>query len=128
VGCQLAAQLLGTRVDADLLGLAENNVQAHLAAEALVRRIRNGYPVPALDRELGDLELCENWLQKARAIGKLLITRTVSDYVSMPLPRPLWRIYHLTRPFRLASKAIANLGSVRSPERRRKLLSRIPQV
>ena len=28
VGCQLAAQLLGTRVDADLLELAENNVQA----------------------------------------------------------------------------------------------------
>jgi len=128
VGCQLAAQLLGARVDADLLGLAENDVQVRLAAEALVRRIRNGHPVPASDHELGDLELCENWQQKARAIGKVLITRTVSDYVSMPLPRPLWRIYHLTRPFRLTSKIITNLGSIGSEERRRKLLSRIPRV
>jgi hypothetical protein len=126
VGWQLAARLLGTRVDADLLGLAENKVQARLAAEALVHRIRNGYPVPASGRELSELEVCENWLQRACAIGNFLITRTIGDYVSMPLPRPLWRVYHLTRPFRLASKIIMSPGSIK--ERCKRMLSRVPQV
>jgi hypothetical protein len=128
VGWQLAAQLLGTRVDVHLLGLAENNMQARLVSEAVVRQICNGYPVPASDRELGSLELCENWLQRVRSIGHFLVTRTVGDYVSMPLPRPLWRIYHLTRPFRLAGKVVTNRRSIKSREKRRKSLSRIPQV
>jgi hypothetical protein len=128
VGCRLAAQLLGTRVDADILRLAENNMQARRTADAVVRRISIGYPVPALDREFGALESCENWLQKARAIRKLLITRTVSDYVSMPLPRSLWPIYHLTRPFRLATKVITNFTLGGKRKRRRTVLSDIPQV
>lgn len=128
VGCQLAAQLLGTRVDADLLRLAGNNVQARRTAEALVSRISNGYPVAALDREFGDFELCETHLQKALALGQLIITRTVGDYASMPLPRPLWRIYHLTRPFRLATKVITNFGLGGKRGRRRTVLSGIPQV
>jgi hypothetical protein len=111
-----------------MLRLTENNVQARRTADAVVRRISIGYPVPALDREFGDLELCENWLQKARAIRRLLTTRTVGDYVSMPLPRPLWRIYHLTRPFRLATKVITNFGLGGKRGRRRTVLSGIPQV
>jgi hypothetical protein len=122
VGWQLAARLLGTQVDADLLGLAKNNMQARLTAEALDHRIRNEYPVPASGPELSELELCESRLQRARAIGNFLTTRTISDYVSMPLPRPLWRIYHLTRPFRLAGKIIRNPGSIK--ERRQRILSR----
>jgi Uncharacterised nucleotidyltransferase len=126
VGWQLAAQLLGIRVDAHFLRLAENNMQARLASETLVRRIGKGFPVLASEQEPGALELCENRMQKARAIGRLLITRTVGDYVSMPLPRPLWRIYHLTRPFRLASKVITKSGAMMSSRRCEKLLSRIP--
>jgi hypothetical protein len=128
LGCQLAAQLLGTRVKADMLQLAENTRQLLLVAETMVHRIRSDFPAASLDRDLGDLELCESRLQKACAIGKLLITRTVGDYVSMPLPRRLWRIYHVTRPFRLAGKAITRLGPIDSRERRRKLSSRLQQV
>jgi Uncharacterised nucleotidyltransferase len=126
VGWQLAAQLLGTRVDVHLLGLAENNMRARLVSEAVVRQIRIGYPVPASDRQLSSLELCENWLQRARSIGHFLVTRTIGDYVSMPLPRRLWRIYHLTRPFRLVGKVITNRS--KSLEQRRESLSRIPKV
>jgi hypothetical protein len=35
----------------------------------------------------------------------LLAIRTVGDYKAMPLPKSLWGIYYLIRPFRLASKA-----------------------
>jgi len=38
------------------------------------------------------------------AIGSLLRTLTVGDFQAMPLPKSLWRIYYLTRPFRVASK------------------------
>jgi hypothetical protein len=126
VGCGLAARLLGARLNADVLRLTENDAQARRATDALVRRISNGFPAPALDREFGDLELCENWSQKARTIRKLVTTRTVGDYVSMPLPRPLWRMYHLTRPFRLATKVITNLRL--GDARRRTVLSNLPRV
>jgi hypothetical protein len=46
-------------VDADILRLTENDVQARRTADALVARISNGYPVPAFDRDFGDLALCE---------------------------------------------------------------------
>ena len=36
----------------------------------------------------------------------LLTTRTVGDYQAMPLPKSLWGIYYLTRPFRLAGKVV----------------------
>lgn len=102
VGWQLATQLLGARLDAQLLKLAEHNLPARAAAEALMLRIRNGYPAPASVSAFGEPELHENWRQRARSLVSFIVTRTVSDYVSMPLPRSLWRIYHLTRPFRLA--------------------------
>jgi hypothetical protein len=127
VGLKLAAQLLGARVDTELLELAENNVSARRAAEALIRRIRSGYPVPASQGELYEPYLCENWLQRAQAMGSLVTTRTVSDYVSMPLPRRLWGIYHLTRPFRLACRVFMNRDSTLSAEQREELLSRISQ-
>ena len=114
LGCQLAAQLLGTRVKGDLLKVAETRAQG--LAQTVVRRARNELRAPTLERDLADLELCENLLQKARAVGKFLITRTVSDYVSMPLPRPLWRVYHLTRPFRLAGKVTTNFGLIGSSQ------------
>jgi hypothetical protein len=127
VGWQLAAQLLGTRVDARLLELAENNIRARGAAEALMPRIRTGYPVTGSEGVFGEPKLNENWLQRVRALGSLIITRTIGDYVSMPLPRPLWRIYHLTRPFRLAYKVFTHSRSTVPGERHEKLLSRIPQ-
>jgi putative nucleotidyltransferase-like protein len=106
VGYQLAAQLLGTRVDRDLLKEARDDLQARSAVKDLVRRISNEYPIPASERQLVDFDLCETKFQKARAIGRLLITRTAGDYMSMPLPRLLWPMYYVTRPFRLAGKAI----------------------
>jgi len=37
------------------------------------------------------------------------LPRTVGHYQAMPLPPELWCVYHATRPFRLAAKAIAAL-------------------
>jgi hypothetical protein len=109
VGCQLAAELLRARVDRDFLRTAKDDVQARLMAELLMRSISSEYPIPASERELGDFDLCETKSQRVWAIGKLLVTRTAGDYVSMPLPRSLWPMYYVTRPFRLAGKAIKSV-------------------
>ncbi len=125
VGCQLAAQLLGTRVKIDLHKVAGNKGQFLLTTETVLQRVCSDLPAASLDHELGDLELCETWLRKVRAIVKLLITRTVSDYASMPLPRSLWRIYHVTRPFRLVGKVITNLDHL-SHERNVRKVAKTP--
>jgi hypothetical protein len=118
LGCQLAAQVLGTRVKGNLIKLAENTTDCRLAAEAAVRRVRDESLPLSSERFLGDIVLCETRVQKGRVILGLLLTRTVGDYISMPLPRSLWRVYHVTRLFRLAGKAIA--GWTRSLSQRRK--------
>jgi hypothetical protein len=127
VGWLLAKQLFGALVDAELLELAESNVQARRVADALVQRIRGEHPLPVSQGEFGEPDLRENWLQRTQAIGNLFMTRTIGDYISMPLPRRLWWIYHFTRPFRLAGNAFSNRRSSLSLEERDKLLSRIPQ-
>ena len=120
LGCQLASRLLDARVRRDLL--TEPTAQAF--AQRALHRLRNAYPAaPTLESDLGDLELCENSFQRARAIGKFLITRTVGDYVSMPLPSSLWRVYHLTRPFRLSGKVAKKFGLISPRQRRSKGLA-----
>jgi hypothetical protein len=106
---QLSAQLLQTRAEGDLLILADTSTQCRLAAEASIWRISNEFPTPSSERIFGDLELCEKWTQKVRVLTRLLIGRTVGDYNSMPLPRVLWRVYHITRPLRLVAKVVRRL-------------------
>ena len=107
--CQLAAQLLGTRVEGVLLKLAENDSRSRLGAEKLVQRIGDEFPASSSERTFGELELCETRAQRGKILTRLLITRTVGDYDSMPLPSYLWRAYHVTRPFRLIAKAVRGL-------------------
>jgi hypothetical protein len=43
---------------------------------------------------------------KISTITKFLTTRTVGDYNAIPLPKSLWHVYYLLRPFRLLKKAV----------------------
>jgi Uncharacterised nucleotidyltransferase len=54
---------------------------------------------------LNGLNSHDRFSRRLWPIATLLTTRTVGDYRAMPLPKSLWGIYYLTRPFRLASKA-----------------------
>jgi len=124
LGCQLAAELLGVRVKGDLLEFAENISESRLTAEAILRRLGKEAPTPSSERFLGDLELCETRAQKGRVMARTLMTRTVGDYTSMPLPRSLWPIYHVTRPFRLIGKALTSLARLSPSHRSKRLLER----
>jgi hypothetical protein len=54
---------------------------------------------------LNGLNMHDRFWRGLWPIATLLTTTTVGDYRALPLPKPLWGAYYLTRPFRLASKA-----------------------
>jgi Uncharacterised nucleotidyltransferase len=105
LGARLVYELLGAAAKIDFHNVAKDRKQLAFKAKTVLHRIRNEIPA-SVDRDLLDFELCTNGFQKARALGELLFARTTGDYAAMPLPRPFWRVYHVTRPFRLASKTI----------------------
>jgi Uncharacterised nucleotidyltransferase len=108
VGLSLASKLLGLRVDGQLLKQAELDSQIGLLVELAVHRMTH-LTARIPETMLPNLEMCETWLDKLNALWVLTSTRTTGDYETSPLPRPLWRLYHVTRPFRLAVKFCRSL-------------------
>ena len=100
----LASTLLDAPAPAALIDrTCKNSALRTLAEEAKLRMSRVD-PEQEFGEFLTGLNTHDRLRHRLWPIATLLTTRTVSDYQSMPLPKPLWRIYHLTRPFRLASK------------------------
>ena len=110
VGLSLAAKLLTVRVDTRLLEHAERDSAVRALVELAVHRMMHltDAEIWKPETELTNLELCETWFDKLNALWVLASTRTTGDYEVLPLPRSLWRLYHVTRPFRLASKFLLN--------------------
>jgi hypothetical protein len=106
LACFLAHTLLDAPAPLELVKKARSNsaVQA-LAKQAQLRMLRM-----ASEGELADfmsgLKTHDRLRYRIRPIVTLLTTRTVGDHESLPLPKPFWGIYYLTRPFRLARKAV----------------------
>ena len=110
-GCTLASNLLDAPVDEELLAYADREPAVEALADAAVKRMMDPPAAAAAastpEDFLGGLDLCETWIQKARILWGLASTRTTGDYEAMPLPPALWRLYHLSRPFRLGIKALS---------------------
>ena len=106
VGLTLASELMDVTVDTNLLDEAGGDPKVRLLVERAVQRLAHltDAKIPNLDMSLVNLELCETWKDKLSALWVLASTRTTGDYEALPLALPLWRLYHLTRPFRLAGK------------------------
>ena len=105
----LASALLDAPVPIELVDMARNNstVQA-LAREAPFRMLRIA-PEGDFDEFLNGLNTHDLMRHRLWAIVVLIMTRTVGDYEAMPLPKILWGMYYLTRPFRLAGRAVQML-------------------
>jgi hypothetical protein len=76
-----------------------------LVEDAKLRMLRT-VPEGELEFFLNGLKARDRLRHKLLAIASLLTTRTVGDYEAMPLPKSLWGLYYLTRPFRLAGKML----------------------
>jgi len=102
----LASTLLDAPAPADLVQKAHNLS----AVRALAQKARSSMLQPESQGEdwklLNGLNTHDRfWRRLWPVVTTLLTVRTVGDYKAMPLPKSLWRIYYLIRPFRLASKA-----------------------
>jgi hypothetical protein len=115
LACVMVQRLLGTPAAPDLSRPLEQSARVQALAASLIDGLRRGQPAAGQTENFSDLALCENGWDRARAKVTLVLSRTVGDYNAMPLPRPLWPVYHATRPFRLAAKAVASLRRQAGP-------------
>jgi hypothetical protein len=109
---ELAATMLDAPVPAELLNQARNSS----AVQSLAWRAREGMlltaPKGSWEFRFG-LNTHDKWLHRLLPIKAFLMTRTVGDHQAMPLPKSLWGLYYLTRPFRLVGHVAKKLFPVR---------------
>ncbi|MFO1086727.1 MAG: nucleotidyltransferase family protein [Reyranellaceae bacterium] len=106
LACTLAEQLLGTAVPSPLVRLLAENVRVPRLARVLIEELRRGRSPAQLREGVTDLDLCETRGARMKAILTLALSCTAGDYTALPLPRSMWPLYHVIRPFRLAAKAL----------------------
>ena len=101
----LASALLDAPGPAELLDKARNNSAVRALAEKARARMLRTANEGELGEFLNGLHTYDRMRDRLLHVVTMLTTRTVGDYQAMPLPKSLWGIYYLTRPFRLAGKA-----------------------
>jgi hypothetical protein len=109
LGCAVAEHLLGTAVPPDLVRPLQQNARVRAAAATITDELRKGLPAPDKRENFSDLDLCDRHTDRVRAMLTLAATPTASDHKALPLPPLLWPLYRVTRPLRLAGKALASL-------------------
>jgi hypothetical protein len=105
----LANRLLDAPVPLDLLNRAANDTAVRNRVEKIRSRMAGATRVGELEEFLNGLEMYDKWRDRLWPIATLLTTRTVGDYQAMSLRKSLWGMYYLTRPFRLARKAVGRM-------------------
>jgi hypothetical protein len=111
----LASTLLDAPAPPALTDRALKNSAVRALAEQAKLRMLRVVPEEEIDEFRNSLNTHDRFRHRLWPVATLLTTRTVSDYKAMPLPKSLWGIYYLTRPFRLASKIVKMIESRRAP-------------
>ncbi|HTR85276.1 MAG TPA: nucleotidyltransferase family protein [Reyranella sp.] len=106
VGALLAERICGVPVPASLAPVVARRARAERIAVRIETRLRGGHAALLPRRDLEDLDLCDGAWRRFWALMSFALTPTPGDYQAMKLPRPLWRLYYLTRPFRLAWRVL----------------------
>jgi hypothetical protein len=102
----LAVTLLDAPAPADLIDTARNNPVIRALADKAWLRMLSMTSQGELEEFIGGLDTHDRLRHRLWPIAALFTTRTVGDHQSMPLPKSLWGVYYVSRPFRLASKAV----------------------
>ena len=112
----LAIELAATMLDAPALPELLNQARNSSAVQSLARRAREHMLLTApkgnWEFRFG-LSTHDKWLHRLLPIKALMTTRTVGDHQAMPLPKSLWGLYYLTRPFRLAAHVAKKMFPIR---------------
>jgi hypothetical protein len=101
----LASKLLDAPVPVALIDRAWKDCTVRALAETANRRMLRAGPEGEFREFQNGLNTHDRLRHRLCHVAMLLLTRTVGDHQAMPLPKSLWGIYYVTRPFRLASKA-----------------------
>jgi hypothetical protein len=113
---ELASTLLDAPAPANLINRARDNSAVRALSEKARGRMLSTVSQGELSEFLNTLNTHDLLRHRIRPVLTLLTTRTVGDYEAMPLPKSLWAAYYLTRPLRLAWKAVKMMTSS-SPSR-----------
>ena len=100
----LASTLLDAPAPQELIDKARNNTAVRALAEMTQRRMLRTTPEGEFRQFLNGLNTRDRFRHRLWPVATLLTTRTVGDYQAMPLPKALWGLYYVTRPFRLVAK------------------------
>lgn len=106
LSCVMAERLLGVPVPADLAVEASSNRRVDALASSTIAGLVESDTGRELRPHLADLQLHDSAWRRAVATLRIGLRPSVGDYRAMPLPAPLWPVYRLTRPVRLAAGAI----------------------
>ncbi len=109
LGATLAERLLDIALPDDLARLVRADRRIADKARELIDRLRSGAPPPEATPNFTDIDLCDRSVDRMKAVLQLVLRPTVSDHGSLPLPRAMWPVYYVTRPFRLAAMAAGRL-------------------
>lgn len=111
LACTLADRLLGTPLPAPLAEPLAASARVPRLAGALIEELRQGRAQAQLREGATDLDLCETRGARLKALLTLALACTAGDYAALPLPQPMWPLYHAIRPFRLVGKGLLALAA-----------------
>lgn len=111
LACTLADRLLGTPLPGPLAKPLAASARVPRLAGALIEELRQGRSPAQLRERVTDLDLCETRGARLKAVLTLALACTAGDYAALPLPQPMWPLYHAIRPFRLAVKGLLALAA-----------------
>lgn len=109
LGCALAQDLLDVAVPRALADLVARSGRVRSLNASLAGHMRLGVLPTVPVENFTDLALCDERLDRVKSALKLIFTPTAGDYEAMKLPSMWWSAYYVTRPFRLAVKALVAL-------------------
>ena len=102
----MAERLLGQSPPTTLAAALAANRRVNGLADRLASFLRQDVSTAGGRENLHDILLCDRAVDRAWARVRIALTPGPGDHRALPLPRPLWPLYWITRPFRLAARAL----------------------
>ena len=102
----MAERLLATAPPPALAAALAASRRVAVIADRLASFLRNDAATGGGREHLHDILLCDRAIDRWGARVRIALRPAPGDYRALPLPRPLWPLYWITRPFRLAWRAL----------------------
>ena len=106
VGLLLASELLGASLPERVSRDIYSDSSARVLATDIVQRLfeEPGTPRGIIESSMFHMRMRERLRDRSRYCWRLAVTTTAGDWTAIKIPRPLFFLYYLLRPLRLAWK------------------------